>query len=209
MIDDLVTRGVTEPYRMFTSRAEYRLTLRADNADQRLTPIGERAGCVGSERANAFAGKQEALVAAQRNLAELSLTPSEAQKHNIPVRLDGVRRTAHNLLAMPDIDFAKLANIWPQLASIPAAITEQLEVDAHYTGYLERQTADILAFRRDEALVLPVDIDYGAIHGLSAEARQKLERIRPMTLGQAARIDGVTPAVLTLVLAHVRSRRAA
>jgi tRNA uridine 5-carboxymethylaminomethyl modification enzyme len=209
LIDDLVTKGVTEPYRMFTSRAEYRLTLRPDNADQRLTPIGERAGCVGPERGGAFARKQEALAAAQSDLSKLSLTPSEAQQHGIPVRLDGVRRTAHDLLAMPEIDFVKLKGIWPSLAFIKPAIAEQLEIDAHYAGYLARQTAVIIAFRRDEALMLPADIDYGAIHGLSTEARQKLDHIRPTTLGQAGRIDGVTPAVLTLVLAHVRSRRAA
>jgi tRNA uridine 5-carboxymethylaminomethyl modification enzyme len=204
MIDDLVTKGVTEPYRMFTSRAEYRLTLRSDNADQRLTEIGERAGCVGAERSNAFAAKKASLEAASAILGERNLTPNEAQKHGIPVRLDGVRRSALDLLAIADIDFAKLRSIWPELESITPTIAEQLEIDAHYAGYLERQTADILAFRRDEALALPADIDYAAIHGLSTEARQKLDRIRPATLGQAARIDGVTPAVLTLVLAHVR-----
>ncbi|HEY1707596.1 MAG TPA: tRNA uridine-5-carboxymethylaminomethyl(34) synthesis enzyme MnmG [Rhizomicrobium sp.] len=204
LIDDLVTKGVTEPYRMFTSRAEYRLTLRADNADQRLTEIGERAGCVGTARSAAYTEKRAALEDATALLAGLNLTPNEAQKHGIAVRQDGVRRTAADLLSAPDVDFAKLATIWPELARIAPGIAEQAEIDAHYAGYLERQTADILAFRRDEALVLPPNLDYHAIHGLSTEARQKLDRIRPATLGQAARIDGVTPAVLTLVLAHVR-----
>jgi tRNA uridine 5-carboxymethylaminomethyl modification enzyme len=204
LIDDLVTKGVTEPYRMFTSRAEYRLTLRADNADQRLTEIGERAGCVGTARSAAYTEKRAALEDATALLAGLNLTPNEAQKHGIAVRQDGVRRTAADLLSAPDVDFAKLATIWPELARIAPGIAEQAEIDAHYAGYLERQTADILAFRRDEALALPADLDYQAIHGLSTEARQKLDRIRPATLGQAARIDGVTPAVLTLVLAHVR-----
>jgi tRNA uridine 5-carboxymethylaminomethyl modification enzyme len=209
LIDDLVTKGVTEPYRMFTSRAEYRLTLRADNADQRLTGIGERAGVVGSQRSDAFAAKSAALEAARTRLSALNLTPSEAQKHGIPVRLDGVRRSGLDLLAMSDIGFEKLQSIWPELETVTTAIAVQLEIDAHYSGYLERQTADIVAFRRDEALALPADLDYSAIHGLSTEARQKLDRIRPATLGQAARIDGVTPAVLTLVLAHVRARQRA
>jgi tRNA uridine 5-carboxymethylaminomethyl modification enzyme len=209
LIDDLVTKGVTEPYRMFTSRAEYRLTLRADNADQRLTAIGERAGCVSPTRSRAFAAKSQTLAAARDQLAALNLTPNEAQKHGIAVRLDGVRRSALDLLAMPEIDFGSLTRIWPEVSDIPPMIAEQLEIDAHYAGYLDRQSADIVAFRRDEALVLPADLDYAAIHGLSTEARQKLDRIRPATLGQAARIDGVTPAVLTLVLAHVRAKRAA
>jgi tRNA uridine 5-carboxymethylaminomethyl modification enzyme len=204
LIDDLVTKGVTEPYRMFTSRAEYRLTLRADNADQRLTAIGERAGCVGTLRSAVYAEKQAALAEATALLTTLNLTPNEAAKHGIAVRQDGIRRSAADLLAAPGVDFARLTSIWPELAHISPAIMEQAEIDAHYAGYLERQTADILAFRRDEALVLPADLDYHAIHGLSTEAQQKLDRIRPTTLGQAARIDGVTPAVLTLVLAHVR-----
>ncbi len=206
LIDDLVTKGVTEPYRMFTSRAEYRLTLRADNADQRLTAIGAKAGCVGADRLTAFAAKCDQLAATRARLAQLNLTPNEAQKNGIPVRLDGVRRNGLDLLGMADIGFAKLAQIWPELRTTTPVIAEQVEIDGHYAGYLERQTADILAFRRDEALALPPSLDYGAIHGLSTEARQKLERIRPATLGQAARIDGVTPAVLTLVLAHVRAR---
>ena len=204
LIDDLVTKGVSEPYRMFTSRAEYRLTLRADNADQRLTPIGERAGCVGPVRTDAFAAKMARLDAARVTMRSLSLTPNEAQKHGMTVRLDGVRRTAMDLLSLPEIDLPALARVWPQIAELDADIVEQLEVDSQYAGYLDRQEADILAFRKDEALGLPAGLDYRAIHGLSTECATKLGRIRPATLGQAARIDGITPAALTLVLAHVR-----
>jgi len=209
LIDDLVTKGVTEPYRMFTSRAEYRLTLRADNADLRLTPIGERAGLVGSERRGAFAEKLVRLDAARARMRHLNFTPNEAQRHGIAVRLDGVRRNASDLLSLPGVDFAKLASLWPELGAFAPEVIEQLEIDAQYAGYLDRQDADIVAFRRDERMTLPADLDYRAVHGLSTEAAQKLSSIRPGTLGQAARIDGVTPAALTLVLAHVRSRAAA
>jgi tRNA uridine 5-carboxymethylaminomethyl modification enzyme len=206
LIDDLVTKGVTEPYRMFTSRAEYRLSLRADNADQRLTALGVREGIVGIQRAAAFAGKTASLEAARAQLSALALTPNEALRHGIPIRLDGVRRNAHELLALPSVSFETLAGIWGKLRTIDRAITQQLEIDAQYAGYLDRQDADIVAFRREDGLVLPADLDFGAISGLSREAATKLERIRPATLGQAARIDGVTPAALTLVLAAVRSR---
>jgi tRNA uridine 5-carboxymethylaminomethyl modification enzyme len=208
LIDDLVTKGVSEPYRMFTSRAEYRLSLRADNADQRLTPIGERAGCVGGERLAAFAEKMQRVGAARARMRALNLTPNEARKHGIAIRLDGVRRNASELLSLPDVEFSTLTAIWPELSGFAADAVEQLEVDAQYAGYMDRQEADIIAFRRDETLRLPADVDYGAIAGLSTEARLKLENIRPATLGQAARIDGVTPAALTLVLAHVRNRAA-
>jgi tRNA uridine 5-carboxymethylaminomethyl modification enzyme len=205
MIDDLVTKGVSEPYRMFTSRAEYRLSLRADNADQRLTPVGEIAGCVGAERSTAFADKRARLEAARGRMAELNLTPNEARKHGLNIRLDGTRRSATELLAFPDVDFPGLTRIWPELKGFQPDVVEQLEVDSHYAGYMDRQEADIIAFRRDESLSLPGDLDYANVHGLSNEARLKLARIRPATLGQAARIDGVTPAALTLVLAHVRA----
>jgi tRNA uridine 5-carboxymethylaminomethyl modification enzyme len=204
LIDDLVTKGVSEPYRMFTSRAEYRLSLRADNADQRLTPLGERAGCVGSARSAAFADKMDGLASARADMHALTLTPSEARKHGLTVRMDGVRRDALQLLGLPEVDFAALQRIWPELAGHAPEIVEQLEIDSHYAGYLYRQEADIVAFRRDESLALPDDLDYATVHGLSNECRVKLARIRPATLGQAARIDGVTPAALTLVLAHVR-----
>jgi tRNA uridine 5-carboxymethylaminomethyl modification enzyme len=206
LIDDLVTKGVSEPYRMFTSRAEYRLILRADNADQRLTAIGERAGCVGGERSAVLKEKLDRLEVARAAMRVLNLTPNEAQKQGISVRLDGTRRSALDLLSLPEVDFPALSRVWPEIAHFGADVVEQLEIDAQYAGYLDRQEADILAFRRDEARALPADLDYRAVHGLSTEASQKLDRIRPATLGQAARIDGVTPAALTLVLAHVRSR---
>jgi len=209
LIDDLVTKGVSEPYRMFTSRAEYRLTLRADNADQRLTSIGARAGVVGAARAAVFAEKMARLDAARATMRSLNLTPNEAQKYGISIRLDGVRRTAMDLLSLPEVDLPKLALIWPQVGAFATDIVEQLEVDSQYAGYLDRQDADILAFRKDEGLKLSDAIDYRAIAGLSTECAIKLGRIRPATLGQAARIDGVTPAALTLVLAHVRSAKRA
>jgi tRNA uridine 5-carboxymethylaminomethyl modification enzyme len=204
MIDDLVTKGVTEPYRMFTSRAEYRLTLRADNADQRLTRIGQSLECVGPERSAAFAEKLDRLTRARARMADLTMTPNEAVGHGIAARQDGIRRTASVLLSLPGVDYDKLISIWPELGSFAPDIVEQLEIDSHYSGYLDRQEADILAFRRDESRTLPADLDYGAVNGLSTEARLKLEAIRPTTLGQAGRIQGVTPAALTLVLAHVR-----
>jgi tRNA uridine 5-carboxymethylaminomethyl modification enzyme len=205
LIDDLVTRGVSEPYRMFTSRAEYRLTLRADNADQRLTGLGEQIGIIGKERGSGFRKKLGALEGARALSSSLSLTSSEAARLGIAVRQDGVRRTANELLALPGVDLARLARIWPELAGIPGDIVEQLEIDAHYAGYLDRQEADIVAFRRDESLSLPHDFDYGAVIGLSTECRLKLTAVKPRTLGQAARIDGVTPAALTLVLTQLRA----
>jgi tRNA uridine 5-carboxymethylaminomethyl modification enzyme len=202
MIDDLITKGVSEPYRMFTSRAEYRLTLRADNADQRLTPLGTDAGIVGSDRTKVFARKLEKLAVSRETMTTLSLTPNEAARRGLAIRLDGVRRTALDLLSLTD--FSTLTRIWPELGSMEPEIVEQLEIDAQYAGYLDRQDADIVAFRRDEGRALPASLDYGAVIGLSNEVRQKLERIRPATLGQAARIEGVTAAALTLVLAHVK-----
>jgi tRNA uridine 5-carboxymethylaminomethyl modification enzyme len=209
LIDDLVTKGVTEPYRMFTSRAEYRLSLRADNADQRLTPIGQAAGCVGAERAAVFTGKTARLEQARAAMRGLTLTPNEARRFGIVIRLDGQRRTASDLLSLPDVDLTKLREIWPELGCLSGDVIEQLEIDSQYAGYLDRQEADIVAFRREESRVLPADLDYGTVTGLSAEATQKLNTIRPASLGQAARIDGVTPAALTLVLAHVRNCAAA
>jgi tRNA uridine 5-carboxymethylaminomethyl modification enzyme len=206
MIDDLVTRGVSEPYRMFTSRAEYRLSLRADNADQRLTPIGIRAGCVGTERAARFAAKQAALSDARRLLETLQLTPAEAGRHGLAVNQDGIRRSAFELLAYPDIGFARLAAIWPQLAAIPQPIADQVAIDARYAVYLQRQQNDVAAVRRDEALELPADLNYEEISGLSNEVRQKLAAVRPANLGQASRIDGVTAAALTRLLSHVKRK---
>jgi tRNA uridine 5-carboxymethylaminomethyl modification enzyme len=206
MIDDLVTKGVSEPYRMFTSRAEYRLTLRADNADQRLTGMGLDGGIVSRVRAEAFAAKLARLTVSRETMAGLSLTPNEAGRHGIAVRQDGVRRSALELLALAD--FPALTRIWPELAGFAPDVVEQLEIDAQYAGYLDRQDADIVAFRRDEARALPAGLDYGGVSGLSNEVRQKLERVRPATLGQASRIEGMTPAALTLILAHVKGQKA-
>jgi tRNA uridine 5-carboxymethylaminomethyl modification enzyme len=204
MIDDLTTRGTSEPYRMFTSRAEYRLLLRADNADQRLTPLGVSAGCVGTARRAAFSEKRAALTAARERTASLTLSPPALAACGIYVNQDGRMRSAADLLAYPEISVTRLAAIWPELADIRGDVAEQLEIDAVYRGYLDRQAADIAAYRRDESLTLPLDLDYGAIGGLSAEARQKLEQARPGTLGAAGRIPGVTPAALTALLRHVR-----
>ncbi|MGI9415795.1 MAG: tRNA uridine-5-carboxymethylaminomethyl(34) synthesis enzyme MnmG [Hyphomicrobiales bacterium] len=208
MIDDLVTRGVSEPYRMFTSRAEYRLTLRADNADQRLTPRGLELGIIGAGRAQAFGVKMAALDAARGLAQDLTMTPNEARRHGLRINQDGVRRSVHELLAYPEIDVTRLRAVWPELGTLPAFVIEQLEVDAKYAGYLDRQRGDIEAFRRDESLGLPADLDYASIAGLSSEVRQKLATHRPMTLGQAARIDGMTPAALTLLLGHVKRQPA-
>jgi tRNA uridine 5-carboxymethylaminomethyl modification enzyme len=207
LIDDLVTKGVSEPYRMFTSRAEYRLTLRSDNADQRLTALGGAGGIVGPERRAIFADKAERLNVSRETMARLNLTPPQAASHGIAVRQDGVRRSALDLLSLSDM--ATISRIWPELGAIAPDIVEQLEIDAQYAGYLDRQEADILAFRRDEARALPSNLDYRAVIGLSTEVRTKLEAIRPATLGQAARIEGVTAAALTLVLAHVKAKKAA
>ena len=204
LIDDLVTRGTSEPYRMFTSRAEYRLTLRADNADQRLTPFGLRLGCVDLERARRFTVKVTALTEARRLLAQLRMTPPQLQRCGIRVNEDGVHRSAAELLAYPGIDLTRLAGVWPELGAIGADIAEQLEIDARYAGYLERQERDIASFRRDEALLLPADLDYSAVGSLSREICNKLAAARPASLGAAARISGVTPAALVALLKHVK-----
>ena len=204
MIDDLVTRGVTEPYRMFTSRAEFRLTLRADNADQRLTPLGLGWGLVGSARGGAYHTKAAALGSARAFAHSHTLTPQEAQARGFRINLDGKRRNVSDLLARPELTFDDLVQVWPQLAVWPQAVREQIEIDAGYAGYLDRQAADIAAFQRDEALTLPASLDYALVGGLSTECRTKLSAIRPVTLGQAARIEGVTPGALTALLAHVK-----
>ncbi|MGU3405251.1 tRNA uridine-5-carboxymethylaminomethyl(34) synthesis enzyme MnmG [Methylobacterium brachiatum] len=204
MIDDLVTHGVSEPYRMFTSRSEYRLSLRVDNADERLTPRGLVLGCVGRHRADHFAAAQQELQAARARLDAVSLTPSQAAAHGIMLNRDGIRRSAFQLLAYPEITWGQLAAIWPELAETAPRIADRLKTDATYAVYLDRQNADIAAFRRDEAVRLPASLDYAGISGLSNEMRVKLETVRPGTLGQAARIEGVTPAALTLLAAHAR-----
>ena len=204
MIDDLVTRGVSEPYRMFTSRAEYRLTLRADNADQRLTGRGIALGCVGAERGAHHRANMAALEAARSMARTVNLTPSEAARHGLSLRKDGQRRSGFELLSYPDIGISDLARIWPSFGELNATIAAQLEIDAKYDVYLSRQAADVESYRRDESVVLTDDIDYAALPGLSNEVRNKLETHRPRTIGHAGRIDGVTPAALTLLAAHVR-----
>ena len=204
MIDDLVTRGISEPYRMFTSRAEYRLTLRADNADQRLTGKGIAVGCVDETRRTHFEQKMAALEHTRARATALSITPKQAAAHGVRLNQDGKRRTAFELLSYPDIGIADIARIWPEFADLPSKIAEQLEIDAKYAVYLDRQSADIDSYRKDESFELPEQLDYASLQGLSNEIRQKLQVHKPRTIGQAGRIDGITPAALTLLVAHVR-----
>lgn len=204
MIDDLVTRGVSEPYRMFTSRAEFRLHLRADNADQRLTPLGLKFGLVGEERAALYHGKAEALGHGRKLLHSLSASPSEARKAGLAVNEDGRRRTAFELLSYPDLSGSDLLRLWPELATLAEQVLEQVSIDAQYAVYLDRQKADIASMRRDEQRAIPDDLDYMAIPGLSMELRQKLHDQRPQTIAQAQAMDGMTPAAITLLLAIIR-----
>ena len=204
MIDDLVTRGVTEPYRMFTSRAEYRLMLRADNADQRLTPLGLSVGCVSATRRAAFEAKKQKLKAGAALLRSLTLTPDQAARAGLAINRDGRKRSAFDLLSYPDIGLARLARIWPEIGTLEPAIADQLSTDARYTVYVARQEMDIAAFRREEAIAIPEGFSFASLPGLSTEIRQKLERHKPASLGQAARLDGMTPAALMLLLAHLK-----
>jgi tRNA uridine 5-carboxymethylaminomethyl modification enzyme len=203
MIDDLVTRGITEPYRMFTSRAEYRLTLRADNADQRLTDKGIALGCVAHARSLRHGIKMAALNAAKSLTKSLAVTPNEAARYGLALNRDGQRRSAFELLAYPEIGWAEVRAIWPELSAIDPSIAVHLEIDAKYDVYLKRQTADVDSFRRDEGLILS-DVDYSQVPGLSNEARSKLEAARPRTVGQAGRLDGLTPAALGILAAYLR-----
>lgn len=207
MIDDLVTRGVSEPYRMFTSRAEFRLKLRADNADQRLTPMGEAIGCVGGDRSNAFSAKTAELGIARGKLEVLSLSPNEAAKHGLSINRDGRRRSAFDLLSYSEISLDRLKQIWPDLGEIPKSIGQQIEIDARYAAYVRRQDEDVAILRRDEAEIIPTDFDFAALPGLSHEIRQKLLKHRPETIAQASRIDGVTPAAIMLLLARIKAQR--
>jgi tRNA uridine 5-carboxymethylaminomethyl modification enzyme len=209
LVDDLVTRGVDEPYRMFTSRAEWRLSLRSDNADQRLTPVAEAAGLVGPERRRRFADKQARVRAALEAARSLSFTPREAGDLGISVNADGRRRSIRDLLAHPGVTLDQFHSVMPAIADWSEEVREQVEVDAAYAGYLDRQAADAAALKRDEALHLPADLDYGAIGGLSHEVREKLRRVRPVSLGQAGRIEGMTPAALTVLASFGRRGRAA
>ncbi|SCA56358.1 glucose-inhibited cell-division protein [Candidatus Terasakiella magnetica] len=206
LADDLVTKGTNEPYRMFTSRAEYRLILRADNADQRLTRLGMDVGCISSKRAIAFEAKDKEIAAAKQRMFELNATPQELAKFNIKVNMDGQRRTAMGLLAYPDVTLDKVKEIWPELDNITGVVAEQVAIEGRYAGYLERQEADIRAFRRDESLSLPEDLDYMSIDGMSTEVRSKLAEHKPSTLGAAARISGITPAALTALLSYVKRK---
>ena len=206
MIDDLVTKGTKEPYRMFTSRAEYRLKLRADNADQRLTGLGIEIGLVGDDRKIAFEEKMSKLIVFGELLDNLMISPNEGAKYGLKINQDGVRRSAKTLLSYPSVKFDQIVDIWPDLKDIPKNIIEQLVIDATYSGYLERQEADILAFKKDENLLLSTSLDYNLVSGLSNEVREKLNTARPSTLGAAARISGVTPAALTTLLRHVKRK---
>ena len=204
MIDDLVTRGVTEPYRMFTSRSEYRLSLRSDNADERLTPIGERLGCIGGDRSRRFHEQRSALATWRTRLGQLSLTPSEAAGQGLSVNQDGQRRSAFALLSLPGVDVLRLGAIWPDLHAMPPRVADRLATDALYAVYLGRQAEDVRVYERDEAILLPRSLDFSGIEGLSLELRGKLAQVAPRTLGHASRIEGMTPAAITLLAIHAR-----
>jgi tRNA uridine 5-carboxymethylaminomethyl modification enzyme len=204
MIDDLVTRGVTEPYRMFTSRAEYRLLLRADNADERLTPLGEKAGCISSARTTVFKAKMAALEEARRMLGSLAITPEQGRRRGVKLNQDGQRRSAFEMLAYPEVTVEQLRGIWPELSAISGGVMEQLQAEALYSGYVGRQMADIESYRKERNMLLPEDLDYRDMPSLSAELQQKLARIKPQTLGEAARIEGMTPAAISALLRHVK-----
>ena len=206
MIDDLITKGVSEPYRMFTSRAEYRLSLRADNADQRLTPSGIKINLVGKNRSKIFLDKQKKLTQILDYLHSNLISPNEASKYKIKIAQDGVKRTGIELMAQRNLNMAKIRQIWPTIPTFGANLDDQVEIDAHYSGYLKRQSHDIAAFKKDESIRIPDKIDYDIFSGLSNEIKSKLKMIRPKTLGQALRIDGVTPAAAIILLGYIKSK---
>ncbi len=207
MIDDLITKGVSEPYRMFTSRAEYRLSLRADNADQRLTPLGIKINLVKKFREKAFLDKQKKLVSVYDALQSKSISPNAAAKHSVKISMDGIKRTGIEVLGLRDVSILKLRNIWVNIPQYEQSIDEQIEIDAHYMGYLKRQSHDIEAFKKDESISIPKDINYDSFSGLSNEIKSKLKQVQPSTLGQALRIDGVTPAAAIILLGFIKKSR--
>jgi len=204
MIDDLVTKGVAEPYRMFTSRAEYRLSLRSDNADTRLTQLGINIGLVQTERADMYTKKVNKINELRNILKNIKISPNEAEKFNIKIAKDGVKRSAFEILSRDGVTFNKLRSIWKKIPKASSNEEEQIEISAHYSGYLEKQEADIIAFRKDENMLIPENIDYSKLSGLSNEVKAKFKLIRPKTLGQALRIDGITPAAAYILLSHVK-----
>ena len=206
MIDDLVTKGVAEPYRMFTSRAEYRLTLRSDNADIRLTTRGIKIGLISSNRAQIFNDKLENITKITKNMLKLTISPSQAQKFDINIAKDGILRTSNQILSQKGVDMGKIREIWPKIPYISREIDDQIEINAHYSGYLKKQNADILAFKRDESLIIPKTLNYDVLSGLSNEVKSKFKKIRPKTMGQALRIDGITPAAVYILLSHIKRK---
>ncbi len=206
MIDDLVTKGVAEPYRMFTSRAEYRLTLRSDNADIRLTNRGIKIGLISSNRAQIFNDKLENITKITKNMLKLTISPSQAQKFDINIAKDGILRTSNQILSQKGVNMGKIREIWPKIPYISREIDDQIEINAHYSGYLKKQNADILAFKRDESLIIPKTLNYDVLSGLSNEVKSKFKKIRPKTMGQALRIDGITPAAVYILLSHIKRK---